>query len=80
VSRPEGARSAVSHGSAPRRPRLSKSAKIGLGLLFTLVGLFLLLLLFPTAPGALDRTLPVAAAGIVVLWVGGILMGIGSRS
>jgi hypothetical protein len=67
-------------GSTPRRPRLSKPAKIGLGLLLTFAGLFLLLLLFPTSPGALARTLPVAAAGIVALWVGGILMGIGSRS
>jgi hypothetical protein len=66
--------------SASSRPRLTKPAKIGLGLLLTLLGLFLLVLLFPTAPGALDRTLPVAAAGVVVLWVGGILMGIGSRS
>jgi hypothetical protein len=66
--------------SRTRRPRVSKSAKIGLGLLLTLVGLFLLTLLFPSAPGPLDRALPVAAAGIVVLWVGGILMGIGSRS
>jgi len=64
----------------PKRPRLSKPARIGLGLLLTLLGLFLLVLLFPTAPGALTRTLPVAAAGIVALWVGGILMGIGSRS
>ncbi len=63
-----------------RRPRLSKSARIGLGLLLTLVGLFLLALLFPTAPGPLDRALPVAAAGIAALWLGGILMGVGSRS
>jgi hypothetical protein len=63
-----------------RRPRLSKSAKIGLGLLFTLVGLFLIVLLFPSAPGTLAQVLPVAAAAIVLLWVGGILMGIGSRS
>ena len=65
---------------APRRPRLSKAAKIGLGLLFTLVGLFLLVLLFPTNPGSFSTILPVAAAGVAALWVGGILMGIGSRS
>jgi len=63
-----------------RRPALSKPAKIGLGLLFTLVGLFLLVLLFPTNPGSFTTVLPVAAVGIVALWVGGILMGIGSRS
>jgi len=62
------------------RPRLSKSAKIGLGLLLTLVGLFLLVLLFPTDPSSFGRVLPVAAVGLVALWVGGILMGIGSRS
>jgi len=63
-----------------RRPRLSKPAKIGLGLLLTFVGLFLLVLLFPTDPSSFRTVLPVAAAGIVALWVGGILMGIGSRS
>ncbi|HTT44551.1 MAG TPA: hypothetical protein VMH38_00855 [Thermoplasmata archaeon] len=63
-----------------RRPALSKPAKIGLGLLLTLVGLFLLVLLFPTDPSSFARVLPVAAVGLVALWVGGILMGIGSRS
>ncbi|HTT15711.1 MAG TPA: hypothetical protein VMG81_08085 [Thermoplasmata archaeon] len=62
------------------RARLSKGAKIALGLLCTLVGLFLLSILLPTAPGKFGTVLPVAAAGILVLWVGGILMGIGSRS
>jgi len=75
----------VTASAAPptRRRRgvtLSKPAKIGLGLLLTLVGLFLLVLLFPTSPGSFATVLPVAAAGIVALWVGGILMGIGSRS
>ncbi len=63
-----------------RRPALSKSAKIGLGLLLTLVGLFLLVVLFPTDPNRFSTVLPVAAAGVVALWVGGILMGVGSRS
>jgi hypothetical protein len=74
---------AVEGGSSGRRarpPRLSKSAKIGLGLLLTLLGLFLLVILFPTNPNSFATLLPVAAAGIVALWVGGILMGIGSRS
>ncbi len=61
-------------------PRRSKQARIGVGLLLTLVGLFFLVLLFPTSPSGLARTLPLAAVGIVALWVGGILMGIGSRS
>lgn len=71
-------------GPAPpprrRRAPFSKSAKIGLGLLSTLIGLFLLSALLPSAPGALARALPVAAVGMIGLWIGGILMGIGSRS
>jgi len=71
--------SAPTHGSRRRRT-LSKGAKVGLGLLLTFVGLFLLVILFPTNPATFPTVLPVAAAGIVALWVGGILMGIGSRS
>jgi hypothetical protein len=63
----------------PRRP-VSKKTKIGLGLLFTLIGLFLLADALPSAPGPLGGVLPVVAAGLVAFWVGGILMGIGSRS
>ncbi len=66
--------------AARRRPRLSKNQKIGLGLLLTFVGLWLVSGLLPTSPGALARTLPLAAGAIVALWVGGILLGIGSRS
>ena len=77
-SHAEGARP----GSAPgRRPsRLSKTARIGLGLLLTLVGLFLLVVLFPTSPEAIAAALPAATAGILTLWVGGILLGQGSRT
>ena len=67
-------------GSRPRRGPLSRSARIGLGLLLTFGGLFLLSILLPTAPGEFGVVLPVAAAGMLLLWVGGILMGIGSRS
>jgi hypothetical protein len=66
--------------SAPRRPRLSKGQKIGIGLLLTLVGLFLVAILLPTSPSRLGYALPVAGAGILAVWVGGILMGVGSRS
>ncbi|MFZ0891513.1 MAG: hypothetical protein WB778_03525 [Thermoplasmata archaeon] len=52
--------------------------KIGLGLLFTLVGLFLMLRLVPTAPSS--GFLASVGAGLLLLWVGGILMGVGSRS
>lgn len=75
---------AVEGSSSTRSPRrrfaLSKAAKIGLGLLLTLIGLFLLVLLFPTNPSSFSTVVPVAAVGLVALWVGGILMGIGSRS
>jgi hypothetical protein len=64
----------------PRRARLTKSQRIGLGLLLTIVGLALLAVLLPTAPGSLAYALPVAGVGMLALWVGGILMGIGSRS
>jgi hypothetical protein len=63
-----------------RRPRLSKSGRIGLGLLFTFLGLFLLSDLIPSAPGRLLAVLPIAGVGMLVLWLGGILMGVGSRS
>ncbi|MCI4365216.1 MAG: hypothetical protein L3K10_04040 [Thermoplasmata archaeon] len=62
-----------------RRP-LSKSAKIGLGLVLTFLGLFLLSILLPTAPGRFGAVLPVAGAGMLLLWLGGIWMGVGSRS
>jgi len=70
----------ASTGSAPPSARLTKSQKIGGGLLLTIVGLFLLSALLPTAPDRLAYALSVAAAGIVSVWLGGILMGIGSRS
>ncbi len=62
-----------------RRTGLSKNQRIGLGLVLTLVGLGLLAVLLPTAP-RLAYLLPIAAVGILALWTGGILMGIGSRS
>ncbi len=65
----------------PRRPsRLSKNAKIGLGLLLSFVGIACIGSILPTAPNVLSFALPVAAAGILTIWVGGILMGVGSRS
>jgi hypothetical protein len=66
-------------GRPPRAP-LSKSTKVGLGLLLTFVGLFLLSILLPTAPGKFSTVLPVAGAGMLLLWLGGIWMGVGSRS
>jgi len=61
-------------------PRISKAGRIGIGLLLTLVGLFLLAAILPVAPGPLYHVLPIAAAGIAAVWIGGIFMGVGSRS
>ncbi|HXQ49059.1 MAG TPA: hypothetical protein VN842_04700 [Thermoplasmata archaeon] len=63
-----------------RHAPLSKATKIGVGLVLTFVGLFLLSVLLPTAPGKFSTLLPVAGAGILLLWMGGIWMGVGSRS
>jgi hypothetical protein len=63
-----------------RRKGLTKNRKIGVGLFLTFLGLGLIAVLFPTSPSQLGLALPVAAIGILALWVGGILMGIGSRS
>lgn len=74
--------STAASGTPPRRSRkpLSKPAKLGIGLLLTLIGLFLLADALPVTPGTLVRILPVVAAGILAVWIGGIVMGIGSRS
>ena len=58
----------------------SKPVRLGLGLFLTRVGLAFLVLLYPTAPGPLAHALPIAAVGMAALWVGGFLMGVGSRS
>lgn len=71
-------------GSVPRgrprtRLRLSRRAKLGLGLLLTVVGLFVIGGTVPTAPGTLERALAVTGVAAVALWLGGILLGAGSR-
>jgi hypothetical protein len=66
-------------GGPAYRPA-SRQRMLGLGLLCTLAGLVLVAVLLPTAPGSLGTILPAAAAGLVLLWVGGILLGRGSRS
>jgi hypothetical protein len=70
---PEGPPAASRRGGSRQRA-------LGLGLLLTLVGLVLVAVLLPTAPGNLVEILPVATVGLVLLWCGGILLGRGSRS
>lgn len=66
--------------TVPGPRRFGRSQRLAVGLLLTLIGLFLLADLFPTSPGALARLLPVGAAGILAVWLGGILLGTGSRA
>jgi len=70
-------------GATPpvRRPRrrLPTKAKIGLGLVLTLLGLFVLGATVPTAPGTLERAIAITGLGAVALWLGGILLGSGGR-
>lgn len=61
--------------SSSRHRGLTRSQRVGIGLLLTFIGLLLLAILLPTDPTQFGRILPVAAAGIVLLWLGGVLMG-----
>ena len=61
------------------RSRLPATAWVGLGLLLSLVGLFLLGGTIPSAPGTLERAVAVTGAGAITLWLGGILLGRAGR-
>lgn len=71
--------------SAAHRPddrvplRRSPRAKLGIGLLLTLVGLFVLGGTLPTQPGSLERAVAVTGIGVVALWLGGMFLGLGGR-
>jgi hypothetical protein len=52
---------------------------IGLGLLLTVVGLFVIGGTVPTAAGTLERSLAVTGVAAASLWLGGILLGTGGR-
>ena len=71
--------SAASPAPAPaargRRRKLSRGEMVGVGLLLTLVGLFVLGGSLPTDPGSLERAAAITGVGIVAVWVGGILLG-----
>lgn len=65
----------ASSASRARRRKLSKGSRIGIGLLLTFLGLVFLIPLLPTGASALATALPLAAAAILALWIGGILLG-----
>lgn len=69
------AQPAPSEGPLRSRRRLTKSQRVGLGLVLTFVGLFLLVILLPTDPSQFVRVLPIAGVGLLFLWLGGILLG-----
>jgi len=64
---------------AGRSPRLSRGAKVALGVFLTLLGLFVLGGIVPTAPGTLERAVAITGIGALTVWVGGILLGSGRR-
>jgi hypothetical protein len=71
--------SAPSEAPARRSRGLSARAKVGLGVLLTLVGLFVLGGTVPTAPGTLERDVAVTGLAALGLWLGGVLLGSARR-
>lgn len=63
--------------AAPARPRrrLSRGGAVALGLLLTLVGLFVLGGTVPTDASTLERAVAITGTGAVALWVGGVFLG-----
>ena len=65
--------------AAPPGPEVRRRQRLVMvGLLLSLAGLFLSTLLLPVGSAEIDRVLPVIAAGLATLWIGGILLGLGS--
>lgn len=62
-------------GSEADRRRARRQGGVVAGLFLTFVGAFLVSLEFPVGPSALEHTVPEIGAGLVALWLGGILMG-----
>jgi hypothetical protein len=60
--------------------RLRRQLTIVIGVVFTFVGLFLIAALLPVGAPGLARAVPLAGAGVLAVWVGGILLGRGTRS
>jgi hypothetical protein len=62
---------------APAPPAVRRRQRLVMtGLLLSFAGFVLVAFELPTAPGALVRILPVVAAGILALWIGGLLLGV----
>ncbi|MCI4331008.1 MAG: hypothetical protein L3K19_04090 [Thermoplasmata archaeon] len=59
------------------RRRRRRQGTVVAGLLLTLAGLYALIAILPSDPVALNHDLPYLGAGIIALWVGGILLGLG---
>ena len=72
--------SAPSATSTDDRRRVRRQGLVVLGVMLTFVGLALVALLLPSAPGALATALPIAALAALGLWFGGILLGRGMAS
>ena len=49
-----------------------------LGLVLSLAGFFIVAIALPVGSDAIVRVLPAAGLGILCLWIGGVLMGLGS--
>jgi hypothetical protein len=47
--------------------------------MLTLIGLFVLGGTLPSQPGTLERAVAVTGLGVVALWLGGLLLGLGGR-
>ncbi len=59
----------------PTRSPIRRGYLIGIGLLFTIVGVALLSLFLPTNSASYTHIVPIAIGVFVCLWVGGILLG-----
>jgi hypothetical protein len=75
MSEPAGPAPADPAPSGRPRRRLTKTRAIGLGLVLTLVGLFVLGGSVPTDPATLERAVAITGVGAIALWLGGIFLG-----
>lgn len=64
-------------GARPRRTRrpIRRGYLVGVGLLFTIVGVGLLSLFLPTDTASYTHVIPIAVGVFICLWLGGIFLG-----